>query len=195
MFGRRQQQHAPEVVEERLPTDGKGRPTPKRKEAQAARKQRMTPPRDRKEAARAQRERARRERGKTRAALSGRGDTRYLPPRDRGPVRAFCRDFIDARRSVAEFLLPALLVIVVLGMVPNPTARNLVGILWMLTIVLTVADTLFLVWRVGRELKVRFPDENTRGAKFYAVMRSSQMRFLRLPKPQVKPGQKLPDHY
>jgi hypothetical protein len=42
---------------------------------------------------------------------------------------------------------------------------------------------------------VRFPETSTRGAKFYAMLRSSQLRPLRMPKPQVKPGQTLPDRY
>ena len=41
----------------------------------------------------------------------------------------------------------------------------------------------------------RFPDEPTKGTTLYAVMRSMQMKFMRLPKPQVKIGEKLPEHY
>ena len=42
------------------------------------------------------------------------GDERYLPARDKGPVKRFIRNYIDARLSVAEFLLPLLLVIMVM---------------------------------------------------------------------------------
>jgi hypothetical protein len=62
-------------------------------------------------------------------------------------------------------------------------------------IVLTTLDTVLLLWRLGRQLKVRFPDTSTRGAKLYGLLRSTQMRFLRMPKPQVKAGEKLPEHY
>ena len=41
------------------------------------------------------------------------GDERYLPTRDKGPVKRFIRNYVDARISVAEFLLPLLLVIMV----------------------------------------------------------------------------------
>ena len=53
MFGRRTAKKSePPVVEEpEARVDGKGRPTPKRSEAEKARKKRMTPPRDRKQAA------------------------------------------------------------------------------------------------------------------------------------------------
>ena len=41
------------------------------------------------------------------------GDERYLPARDKGPVRRFVRDWIDARLCVAEMLLPLLIIIMV----------------------------------------------------------------------------------
>ena len=52
-----------------------------------------------------------------------------------------------------------------------------------------------LRFRLRRELARRFPDEGLKGTTYYAVMRSLQMRFMRLPKPQVKIGQQLPEHY
>ena len=175
--------------------EGKGRPTPRRSAAEAARKKRMTPPRDRREAAARQRQQARSERGKTRSAMQGGGDDRYLPRRDRGPVRRFCRDFVDSRRNAAEFLLPALVVILMLGFIPTLWARSVTVVLWMTTILLTVADTVFLLWRLGKQLGVRFPDQSTKGARLYSLLRSSQMRFLRMPKTQVKPGANLPGQY
>jgi hypothetical protein len=198
VFGRRTaKKNEPEVVEETgAQPGGKGRPTPKRSEAEQARKKRMAPPRNRKEAAALQRERSRSERQQRMRAMQG-GDERYLPARDRGPVRRFVRDFVDSRRGAGEFLLPALVVILVLSFLGETMvwARSATATIWTLTIVLTAMDTVFLTWRLGRELKVRFPDTSTRGAKFYAMLRSSQMRFLRMPKTQVKPGAKLPDRY
>jgi hypothetical protein len=198
VFGRRtaKKSESPVVEEPAARVDGKGRPTPKRSEAEKMRKKRMTPPRDRKQAAALQRERMRAEREKRMQAMKT-GDERYLPARDRGPVRHFVRDFVDARRSAAEFLLPLLVVILALSFVPRSVtwAVNATVTLWMLTIVLTALDSVFLVWRLSRALKARFPDTSTRGAKFYGLLRSSQMRFLRMPKPQVKVGQPLQDRY
>ena len=175
---------------------GKGRPTPKRREAEIARKKRVTPPRDRREAAARQRERMRTEREKRMAAMRS-GDDRYLPARDRGPVRRFVRDFVDSRRSVGEFLLPLLVAILVLSFLGETQvwARSATATLWLMMIVLTTLDTVLLLWRLGRELKRRFPDTSTRGAKLYGLLRSTQMRFLRMPKPHVKAGEKLPDRY
>ena len=196
MFGRRTAKNSDEEVAEQTSatTSGKGRPTPKRSEAERQRKKRMTPPRNRKEANAIQRERMRGEREKRMKAMQS-GDERYLPARDQGPVRRFTRDFVDSRRNVGELLLPLLVLILVLSFIHQPWAISAVSTIWTLTIVLTALDTVFLTFRLGRELKVRVPDTSTRGAKFYGVLRSSQLRPLRMPKTQVKPGQKLSAHY
>ncbi len=196
MFGRRTTKNSePQTTAESPPkSQGKGRPTPKRSEAEKARKKRAKPPRDRKEAARLQRERMRAEREKRVKGMQT-GDERYLPARDRGPVRHFVRDFVDSRRSAAEFVLPVLVVVLLLSFVRTAWAANAVSLVFLTLILLTTVDTVFLLWRLTRQLKVRFPDTATKGAKFYAFLRSTQMRFSRMPKAQVKPGESLPDHY
>jgi hypothetical protein len=173
------------------PVSGKGKATPKRREAEAARKQRLTAPKNRREAARQLRQRRYEDRAKVQAALRS-GDDRYLPARDSGPVRRFIRDLVDSRFNVAEFLLPLLLVILVLNVAEQVV---LVGYLWTVTIFATTADTLFLWWRLKRELKRRFPDQSIKGSVLYGVLRSSQLRRLRLPKPQVKRGETLRERY
>ncbi|HEY8455280.1 MAG TPA: DUF3043 domain-containing protein [Actinopolymorphaceae bacterium] len=167
---------------------GKGRPTPKRREAEQARKARVKAPRDRREAIRLQRQRARAERAKIHQAMLT-GDERYLPARDKGPVRRFCRDFVDSRRTTGEFLLPYFLVIFVLMSIPVPPIPAVATYLWLLALVVVPVDLILLGRRLKRELRRRFPDESHRGAVAYAVMRATQIRRLRLPKPQVKPGQ------
>jgi hypothetical protein len=167
---------------------GKGRPTPKRKEAQQARKQRIAPPKGRREVAAREREQRRKERDLTRQALAS-GDPRHLPARDRGPVRGFCRDFVDCRRSIAEFLLPLLVVVfAVSAFLRLPVVSSLILYATMLA---TAMDTALLVLRLRRELRGRYPDESHKGATLYTVLRSSQLRRLRLPKPRVKVGAKV----
>ena len=173
------------------PVSGKGKATPKRREAEAARKQRLTAPKNRREAARQLRQRRYEDRAKVQAALRS-GDDRYLPARDSGPVRRFIRDLVDARLSVAEFLLPLLLVILLLNVAQQLV---LVSYLWVGTIFATTVDTIYLWWRIKKELRTRFPDESTKGAVAYGILRSSQLRRLRLPKPQVKRGETLPKRY
>ncbi len=48
------------------------------------------------------------------------GDERYFLERDKGPVRRFLRDYVDSRRTVAEFFLPMILVVLLLSFVPFP---------------------------------------------------------------------------
>lgn len=174
------------AVEETAAPAGKGRPTPKRREAQRARRQ-VAAPKTRKEAYRQAREQAKAERAKLREGLL-RGDERALPARDRGPVRGYARDFIDSRRSVAEFFLYVALAMLLFTLVNVPVIQAAVTLLWSLVLVLIIVDSVVLTRRLRRQLAVRFPDEDRRGVVLYALMRSLQIRRLRLPPPRVRPG-------
>ena len=170
---------------------GKGRPTPSRKEAEAAAKARARAaldPKLTKKQARAQRFEA------SRAAREGikSGDERYLRPRDQGPVRRFVRDFVDARLSMAELAVPGFLVSFLMSALGAAVAGS--GLLNALLLVIVV-DCVLLRFRLQRELKRRFPEEDRKGTTFYALTRALQIRFLRLPKAQVKLGQALPETY
>nr|WP_285554061.1 DUF3043 domain-containing protein [Streptomyces hygroscopicus] len=173
----------------RDPQAPKGRPTPKRSEAQSQRRSVANTPTTRKDAAKRQREERRQALQRQREALAG-GDERYLPARDKGPVRRFARDWVDSRFNVAEFFLPLAIVILVLSVVRVPSIQNIALLLWAAVIVLIVVDAAVSGFRLKKRLKERFPDGNTRGAVAYALMRSLQMRRLRLPKPQVKRGER-----
>ncbi|MFI2436926.1 DUF3043 domain-containing protein [Streptomyces sp. NPDC018693] len=173
----------------RDPQAPKGRPTPKRSVAQSQRRSVANTPMTRKEAAKRQRDERRAALEKQRQALAT-GDERYLPARDKGPVRKFARDFIDSRFNVAEFFLPMAVLILVLSMIRVGQLQALALLLWAAVIALIVLDSFLSGFRLKRRLKERFPDENKRGAVAYALMRSLQMRRLRLPKPQVKRGER-----
>ena len=67
--------------------------------------------------------------------------------------------------------------------------------LWSATILLVLLDTAFLVFRLRREVRRRFPNESHKGVTSYAILRSMQLRWLRLPKRQVKIGERLPERY
>ncbi|MCS0636319.1 DUF3043 domain-containing protein [Streptomyces sp. LP05-1] len=173
----------------RDPQAPKGRPTPKRSEAQTQRRRASSAPMDRKEAMRRQREARRADLSKQREALAS-GDERYLPARDKGPVRRFVRDFIDSRFCVAEFFLPLAVVILVLSMIKVPQLQNIALTLWLGVIVLIVLDSIGVAFRLKKQLRERFPDAPKRGAVAYGLMRSLQIRRLRLPKPKVKRGER-----
>jgi hypothetical protein len=173
---------------------GKGRPTPTRKEAEAAAKARAKVPRTRKEIAAAQR--ASRAQGTTNMRQAMRtGDDRYLPPRDQGPVKRFIRDLVDSRFSFVELMIPILLVTTVMAWSGNAALASYANAVLLAMVVLIVVDMLRMRSRLKKELAARFPDQSTKGTMYYAVMRSLQMKFMRLPKPQVKIGQALPERY
>lgn len=180
---------AAEPQQTRDPQAPKGRPTPKRSEAQAQRRTLAKPASSRKEAAKRQREARRSAMARQREALAG-GDERYLPPRDKGPVRRFARDYVDSRWSVAEFFLPIAVIILALSMVPSIQVKNISLLLWLVMIVMIVLDSIGHGFRLKRALKDRFPDEHKRGAVAYALMRTLQLRRMRLPKPQVERGER-----
>ncbi|MCW5249230.1 MULTISPECIES: DUF3043 domain-containing protein [unclassified Streptomyces] len=173
----------------RDPQAPKGRPTPKRSQAQSQRRSVANTPMTRKEASKRQREERRSALERQRQALAN-GDERYMPARDKGPVRKYARDFIDSRFNIAEYFLPMAVVILILSVIQVPALQNAALLLWMVVIVLIVLDSISTGFRLRKRLTERFPDTSRRGAVAYGLMRSLQMRRLRLPKPQVKRGER-----
>jgi len=191
---RRTKAEAP--LEATTATEGtKGRPTPTRKEAEAAAKARAKAALDPKASRSLARGASRDQRvSNSRAIREGikSGDERYLGRRDKGPVRRFVRDFVDARLNVAEFTIPLLFASLALSAANQPSIGN--GIL-NATIIVVTLDSIFMVVRMRRGLRRRFPGQTTKGTTIYALTRALQLRFMRIPKSQVKIGQKLPEHY
>jgi len=165
----------------------KGRPTPTRKEAEAARRERAKAGMDKKAAKKLLRQRQAESNAKVRAGMRA-GDERYLPARDQGPIKRFVRDYIDARLSIAEFLLPLLLVIMILQYSGNATLVQVSSQLWGVTLLMVTLDTGWMLFRLKRALRAKFPDESLKGTTFYTILRVLQLRWLRMPKPQVKIG-------
>lgn len=172
----------------------KGRPTPTRKEAEAAAKARAKVPRTRKEQMLAQRG-AKSESSKVVRAGMKAGDERYMLARDKGPVRRFIRDYVDSRFSFVELMVPLLIVTLLLGYSGNTYLVGVGNTVLLGTVLLVAFDILLMRFRLRRELARRFPDEPTKGTTYYAIMRALQMKFMRMPKAQVKIGQTLPEHY
>ena len=192
MFGRKPSPAAEEpaahVGEEQDPRSPKGRPTPSRKEAEAARKQQLKIPKDPKAAKKAARERDREARAAARAGMMA-GDERYLPARDRGPARAFTRDFVDSRFTVAEFFIFVAIAVLVLGFVRNQAVQSFVSLAFFAFTAVIVIDTLILLWTLNKRAKEQFPDKADRkGITLYAMLRTLQLRRLRLPPPRVRRG-------
>ncbi len=171
---------------------GKGRATPSRKEAEAARKARLKAPVSRKD--QVKRERAAREeiRTKQREAMKT-GDEKYLPARERGPVRGFARDFVDRRRNIGELLIPFLFLILVFMFVAGAAGHSewtnyATTLVYPIVILGVVTDVIVLSRTLRKQLKARFEPDETKGTIAYAILRSMQLRRMRLPKPQIKHG-------
>ena len=194
MFRRNKSETTPVDAEAAAKAGGKGRPTPSRKEAEAAAKARAKTPRTRKEAAAQQRLQRSQSSSKMREAMKT-GDERYLPARDRGPVKRFLRDYVDSRFSFVELMIPVLLVTTVMAWSGSSTVASYGNAILFGMLLLIVTDMVRLRFKLKRELAARFPDEPTKGTTYYAVMRSLQMKFMRMPKSQIKIGQKLPERY
>lgn len=196
MFGRKQD--PPPTVDAPVVADppqaapaGKGRPTPTRKESEA-RNRRPLVPADRRQAARDARAKARVQRDLEYQAMRN-GDERHMPARDRGPVRGFVRDTVDARWNLGEFFLPLAALFLVLQFVTARTAPVVAFASLVVLYVYIIASMIdaWLMWRgLKKRLAAKFGEAVLpRGLAMYAVMRAFQVRPSRLPKPRVKHGQ------
>jgi hypothetical protein len=117
-----------------------------------------------------------------------RGEEWALPAKDRGPVRALTRDFVDSRRRLSEFYMYGLVVLLFLLFLRSPVMQTVLPLILLAMVVIMVVEGYFVGRRVTALAGERFPGESTRGIKLYAAMRALQIRQLRFPKPRVKPG-------
>ncbi len=187
MFGRRKRPQPAEVLPDR--PGAKNRPTPKRSVQQAANKRPLgSGGGDRKAAARTAREKTRADRMRTREAMLT-GDERYLPLRDRGPVKRFTRDYVDARWNAGEFFLFVALIVVALSFFQSAaTALVYTALLWG-TVIVCLADGWVLSRTLKKRLVAKFGEEALAEKPVrYGVLRAFQIRRTRLPKPRVTRG-------
>lgn len=167
---------------------GKGRATPTRAEREAARKRPLVP--DTKEAKARARADLAAQREKARVGMAN-GDPRYLPARDQGAQRKFVRDWVDAGWHLGEAVMPAMVLVILATFLPVPALQFYAFVGLWIFIFFVIGDMVITSITVKRAVKRTFGAEKIeKGLGWYAAMRTVQMRFLRLPKPQVKRGQK-----
>ena len=169
--------------------ESKGRPTPKRKEAESKRKVSSLAPVVTKDQKRASKALARQDRLTQRAAYL-RGEESALPSRDRGPARRYVRNYVDSRRSVGEYFLPIIFFVLVLTLFPIAALQYGAIALMYAVLLVAVVDGIFLSRKIRKAIETNFPGTATKGLGMYAWLRSTQMRRLRAPHPQVKVGEK-----
>ena len=166
----------------------KNRPTPKRKDQEAARRQPLVVA-DRKQAKKLDRAKRNEQMYRTRQAMLT-GDESGLPARDKGPVRRYIRDHIDARWNLAEFMLPVMLIVLALSFL-RTNEILFVTILTYAILLTAIVDTL-LMWRgLRKRLTAKFGEEaaKAKGNGMYAAMRAFQLRRSRMPRALVKRGE------
>ncbi len=192
MFGRGKSDEtpAPTPATDETHAGSKGRPTPSRKEAQRARKQFLKTPTDPNAATAAQRDAERTAKQRAREGMAA-GDEKYLPARDRGPAKAFTRDFVDARFTIAEYFIFIAVAVLLLGFVKNQTLSTFISTGFFAITALIALDSIILVFQLNKRAKEAFPNEADRkGITLYALLRTLQLRRLRLPPPRVRRGGK-----
>jgi uncharacterized MAPEG superfamily protein len=178
----------------------KGRPTPKRRAAEANRYRTVTgsttsgrgrsaTPSSGRKATPEEKARARDDRSKQLAAMR-RGEEWALGPRDRGPAKKLARDFVDAKRRPMEYYMYALVVLIIaLFAGRSSTALASYMQIFLLVIIVIIAVDAYLLRRsILKLMHERLPNESTRGLAFYGIMRALQLRRFRTPSPRLKPG-------
>ena len=119
------------------------------------------------------------------------GEEKFLPMRDRGPQRRWVRDYVDSGWHLAEWLMPLMLVVVIVSLFPDQSIVYYAFVALWIFVIIAVADMIFLSVRVKKKAAEKFGESRReKGLGWYAAMRALQMRFMRLPKPQVKRGQR-----
>lgn len=171
---------------------GKGRPTPKRRDAEARRGGPVAaPPSNRKEAARQLREKQTEQRKAVRKGnLTGNltGNEKLLLPRDRGPERRLVRDLVDARRSLGFLLLPGALVVVVAGFTGNVRLQAITFGIWLAVLLGVAFDLLIAGFQIAKALNTQTPGGKKRGHIAYGLLRTTVIRRFRAPRPMVDRG-------
>ncbi len=185
-----------DAVAESARPGGKGRPTPSRREAEARNQRPLVgSPALKSNATKEERRAAKQEaraRGNAERALMRQamitGDERYLPARDKGPAKRWVRDYVDARYSIGEFFLVFAVIALSMSLVPSVQIQLIATTLVWVIMIAVAIDAFLLRRRVNAKTAERFGDKAV-GTGTYAMMRSLQLRRLRMPRPQVKRGE------
>ena len=185
---------APATGPEMVRVGGKGRPTPKRREAESrCRGPAPPPPRTQREAAKLARanrpdKSVRRAEAAERRERMAAGDDKFLMPRDRGPVKAYVRDLVDSRPHLMGLFMP--LAIVVVASLLLPQVQSYLSLFSLVALTTMIIEGIFLGASITTKARAKFPDAKIGGlgTGWYAFTRASQLRRLRIPKPRVARG-------
>lgn len=157
----------------------KDAPTPTRREAEQARRERLHPTLTPKQA-----------RARERQARAEQRDSQ-MRVAEAQPGRALMRDWVDSRRGVAQFSMPLLMTMLLASLLVTSLGSVLTMVMSYATwlVMLMILVDLFVMWRGYKKLHAeRLPKEPLKGLLSYGINRSINLRRLRLPKPRVNRG-------
>ena len=95
-----------------------------------------------------------------------------------------------SRISVGEFFLPFIFIVLLVSITRNQTIAILSILAMYLIMFVAIIDGWFLGRKIKKLVAAKFPNESTKGLALYGFLRSTQMRRMRAPKPNVKRGEK-----
>jgi hypothetical protein len=172
-------------------TQPKGRPTPKRSQAEKQHRQPFGGQAGgRASAAPRTKEQGRADR-MTRAEAARRGEDWALPRKDQGPVKALARDVVDSRRGVSEYYLYGIVVLIAALFIPTLRKNLVVDYVILAILLVIVVEGIFVSNKVIRLATERYPGQSTRSVRVYTALRGTQIRKMRVPAPRVSPKDKI----
>ena len=169
-----------------LKPTGKGRPTPKRKEREAANIKPIVGNRS-KEAVAAARARQAKQRKQQRAAMLA-GDERYLLGRDRGPQRKIVREVLDNRFTFIEGLLLIMIVFLLFSNMTSVENQSIITFIMFGVLGICCLEVTWLNSVARKRIREKMGTDVViqKGTWFYILMRGMQPRPLRIPKPNKR---------
>jgi len=84
--------------------------------------------------------------------------------------------------------MPLIFAVLILTVIPNKYVQLAAIFLMYFVMLYTFVSGFFMTRKIRKEVQARFPNEPTKGIGLYGFLRSTQMRRMRAPSPQVKRG-------
>lgn len=175
-------------TEESIQNGSKGKPTPKRKQAEQN-NLRPIVPKDRKASRKAAKARMRAKEDEQYEAMRT-GDLIHMPKDQQLPVRIYIRDYVDARFGLAELTMPVILIFFIVTIVSAYFSQSIYLIMNILLYAFAFAviiDLTFMWYKLKKRLAKKFGEQAVaRGSRSatYAWTRAWQIRRWRIPKPR-----------
>jgi len=177
----------PRLVPAELRPGAKGKVTPRRTDARAARAatRKISAPKDRKQAAARRREIL----SETKEAMRS-TDVTKLPANERVPELVYVRDLVDSRFHPAEAVIWVMVLVFLLGAVPVYGIQLLANLFGLAFLVASLLATVLRAASISKAVTARYP-RSVQPVRFYAGRRMLSPRRFRRPVPRVKRGTKI----